>query len=88
MSSAANIQYAICKEEDRLIFTTPAFKVGPDSVLHSGIYNREFSSMLAGAVPFRKLYSYGLAELSDPADVDAVDRLFAVRDKPICLAHF
>jgi len=56
LSSAANIQYAICKEEDRLIFTTPAFKVGPDSVLHSGIYNREFSSMLASATVAGMIY--------------------------------
>jgi len=48
LNSTAN-KYIICKEEDRLIFTTPAYKVGPDSVLHSGIYNREFSSMLASA---------------------------------------
>lgn len=56
MSSAANRQYTICKEEDRLIFTTPAYKVGPDSVLHSGIYNREFSSMLASAAVAGTIY--------------------------------
>lgn len=56
MISAANRQYTICKEEDRLIFTTPSYKVGPDSVLHSGIYNREFSSMLASAAVAGTIY--------------------------------
>lgn len=56
MSGAANRQYTICKEEDRLIFTTPSYKVGPDSVLHSGIYNREFSSMLASAAAAGTIY--------------------------------
>ena len=41
--------YTIRKEEDKLIFVTPAFKTELDSVLHSGIYNREFASMLASA---------------------------------------
>jgi hypothetical protein len=49
LSSGTNTQYTICKEEDRLIFATPAYKVGPESVLHSGIYNREFSSTLSAA---------------------------------------
>jgi hypothetical protein len=57
LSSAADRQYTICKEEDRLIFTTPAYKVGPDSVLHSGIYNREFSSMLASAAVAGMIYA-------------------------------
>ncbi len=54
--SSANRQYTICKEEERLIFTTPAYKAGPDSVLHSGIYNREFSSMLASAAVAGVIY--------------------------------
>jgi len=49
LSSAAERNYTVRKEEDKLIFATPAYKVGPDSVLHSGIYNREFSSVLASA---------------------------------------
>ena len=50
MTSEANKNYTISKEEDKLIFATPSFRVGPESVLHSGIYNREFSSVLASAV--------------------------------------
>ncbi len=49
MKSAAEKNYTIDKEEGKLIFTTPAYRADPDSVLHSGIYNREFSSMLASA---------------------------------------
>jgi len=44
----------------------------------------EFSSLLVGAVNFRSLYRYGLAELSDPGYVRVVDRIFAVEDKPMC----
>ncbi len=39
--------YTIEKKEDCLIFRTTHFDPGQGSVLHSGIYNREFSSMLA-----------------------------------------
>lgn len=49
MKNTANKNYTIRKEKDKLIFATPAYKAGPDSVLHSGIYNREFSSALASA---------------------------------------
>lgn len=41
--------YTISKEEDRLIFRTTSFAAGLDSLLHSGIYNREFASLLASA---------------------------------------
>ena len=49
MNSFASRSYTIKKEEGKLIFTTPAFTDELDSVLHSGIYNREFSSVLASA---------------------------------------
>jgi len=48
----------------------------------------EFSSLLMGAVNFRSLYRYGLAELSDPGYVTVVDRIFAVEEKPICMTPF
>ena len=50
MNSVASRSYTIKKEEGKLIFTTPAFTDELDSVLHSGIYNREFSSVLAASV--------------------------------------
>jgi len=48
----------------------------------------DFSSLLVGAVDFRSLYRYGLADVSDPEYVDVVDRLFAVRDRPVCMTSF
>jgi len=47
----------------------------------------EFSSLLMGAVDFQHLYAYNLAEISDPAAVPVVNRLFAA-PKPICLTDF
>ena len=48
----------------------------------------DFSSLLMGAVPLRRLVSYGFAELSDPALLDQVDRLFTFKEKPVCYTGF
>ena len=48
----------------------------------------EFSSLLMGSVGFRKLYTFGLAEISDARYIDTVDRLFRVWEKPICVTRF
>lgn len=48
----------------------------------------EFSSLLVGAVPFKRLLSYGLAELSDPAYTETIHRLFLTDERPICLTRF
>lgn len=48
----------------------------------------DFSSLLVGAISFRRLYTYGRATLSDPQYVDQLQRLFAVDEKPICLTRF
>ena len=45
-----NPNYTIAEKENCLIFRTAHFKSDQGSVLHSGIYNREFSSMLASMV--------------------------------------
>lgn len=47
-----------------------------------------FSSLLAGAVDFKNLYQYGLADISDLAYIDVVNRIFAVEAKPICMTAF
>lgn len=39
--------FSISKDDTRLVFRTQNFTAGRGSVLHSGIYNREFSSVLA-----------------------------------------
>jgi membrane protein YdbS with pleckstrin-like domain len=39
--------YSLSKDEEKLVFRTANFIAGRGSVLHSGVYNREFSSWLA-----------------------------------------
>lgn len=41
-----NINYQLTHERDTLIFTTSSFKAEKTSVLHSGVYTKEFASML------------------------------------------
>jgi predicted acetyltransferase len=48
----------------------------------------EFSSLLTGSVDFYSLYRYGLVEISDPAYIETVNRLFAVEQKPMCTTSF
>ena len=48
----------------------------------------DFSSLLMGVVPLRRLAKYGFAELSDPACLDQVDRFFTFREKPVCNTGF
>jgi len=42
-----NSTYRMAKDTTRLVFRTTSFVANRGSVLHSGIYNREFSSVLA-----------------------------------------
>jgi len=44
--------------------------------------------MMMGAVGFRKLHTYGLARISDETYLDAVDRLLAWHQKPVCVTGF
>ena len=44
--------------------------------------------MLTGVIDFNTLYKYNLADISDPAYVDNVDKMFAVRNKPSCFTLF
>jgi predicted acetyltransferase len=48
----------------------------------------EFSSLLVGCVDFCSLVRYGLADISDPTYLEAVNRIFAVERKPICTTSF
>lgn len=48
----------------------------------------EFSSLLMGVIPFKRLLNYGLAEISKPRYADTVNRLFLTETKPICLTDF
>jgi predicted acetyltransferase len=46
------------------------------------------SSMLMGAVSFSRLYSLGLAEISNVEYIEKVSRLFALDTKPMCTSTF
>lgn len=48
----------------------------------------DFSSLLIGAISFKRLYEYGRVTLSDARHVALIQRLFAVEDKPICMTRF
>ncbi|MFZ0543823.1 MAG: GNAT family N-acetyltransferase [Candidatus Promineifilaceae bacterium] len=48
----------------------------------------EFSSLLMGVISFRKLYDYSLVQVSDPAYLDLLHRLFFTETKPICITRF
>ena len=48
----------------------------------------EFSSMFMGCVPFKKLYHYGLAEISDTSYINVINKLFWTGEKPICTTEF
>lgn len=48
----------------------------------------EFSSLITGALGFRRLFDYGLAELSDQSYLETVDRLFHTDQPPFCMTHF
>ena len=48
----------------------------------------EFSSLIMGAIDFKSLYAYSLADISNPARVREIDSLFAVDHKPVCTTPF
>jgi hypothetical protein len=75
--------------------TVVYFENGRAAVVPNGDYEVEmsldvsdFSSLLMGVISFRKLYEYGLVELSDPAYLDLLHRLFFFETKPICITRF
>lgn len=47
----------------------------------------EFSSLIMGAVGFKKLYHYGLASITDKMYILTIDKMFAA-PKPICISKF
>ncbi|MBU7018933.1 MAG: GNAT family N-acetyltransferase [Theionarchaea archaeon] len=48
----------------------------------------EFSSLVMGVIPFKQLYRYGLADISDVNRIDVVDALFRTEEKPVCTTRF
>ncbi|MBK9049535.1 MAG: GNAT family N-acetyltransferase [Chloroflexi bacterium] len=47
-----------------------------------------FSSLIMGAISFRELMNYGLAEISHPQHIPTVNRLFYSEQQPVCLSLF
>jgi hypothetical protein len=74
---------------------TVAFADGKPGVVEDGQHDvaldldiAEFSSLLMGAVDLETLCLYGLAEVSDPAWIPRLTRLFATPRKPITTTPF
>ena len=54
---SVNTTYSLRKEDGQLIFTTPSYMADKGSVLHEGIYNNEFASMLSAMAVCGSLYA-------------------------------
>ena len=50
--------------------------------------NKTASALLMGVIPFKSLYRYSLASISDPRYLDTVNKLFLADEKPICMTWF
>lgn len=61
-------------------------KAGYDATVDLDI--ADFSSLIVGAVNFRTLLKYGIAQISDYKYSDIVDKIFEMPEKPICLTMF
>jgi predicted acetyltransferase len=57
-----------------------------DVEIHLDISN--FSSLVMGAVNFKNLYNYNLAEISDIKYIDTVNKIFMTDTKPKCTTQF
>jgi predicted acetyltransferase len=66
----------------------PSVRDGDDYDIAIELDVAELSSLLMGVVSFRTLHRYGMAAISDERHIDAVTRLFAVEEKPICWTWF
>jgi predicted acetyltransferase len=75
--------YTLSLDQGRLKFDDAS---QPDVSLTMDI--SDFSSLLMGVVPLRRLVSYGYAELSDTGFLHTLDRLFTSTEKPVCYTGF
>mgnify|MGYP006277368827 CR=1 FL=1 len=48
----------------------------------------DFSSLVVGAVDFKRLHTYGRAQISDVEYLETIQRLFAAARPPICMTGF
>lgn len=67
---------------------TPRLSESGDHDVEVALDVSDFSSLLVGAVDFKSLYRYGLADISDPGYVDTVQKLFFTDAKPVCMTSF
>jgi hypothetical protein len=56
MKNIPDKQYTLKTEKNRLVFRTTSFKAEKTSVLHSGVYTKEFSSMMLASAA--SIFSY------------------------------
>jgi predicted acetyltransferase len=71
--------------------TTGSTVSGPDTVetpISISLDIADFSSLVLGAVGFKTLYAYGLAQLSNAGELDRVHRLFRTPARPRCVTAF
>jgi predicted acetyltransferase len=75
--------------------TVVCFTDGRPSVSKGKRYDAEIkidisdlSSLITGAVDFRHLYRFGLAEISNEQYIQQLDRLFRIDEKPLCMTQF
>lgn len=54
---SVNATYSLRKADGQLIFMTPSFIADKGSVLHEGIYNHEFASMLSAMAVCGTIYA-------------------------------
>ncbi len=66
----------------------PKMKTGNEYDVEIVMDVADYSSMVMGVVPYDKLYEYGQAEISDPAYLDTVTKIFTADKKPICVTQF
>jgi predicted acetyltransferase len=48
----------------------------------------DFSSLIMGAIDFRTLFNFGLAEISDERYLETIHRIFYTERKPACITDF
>jgi predicted acetyltransferase len=75
--------YGICFEKGKLCLADAS-----DADVTLSIDISDFSSLIMGAVPLRRLLDYGYAALSDPSYGERLDRMFSFREKPACYTGF
>jgi len=67
---------------------TPHLKKGVNHEVEIRLDVSDFSSFIMGVVPFKSLYNYRLAEISDIKYINVVSKIFMTEENPICTTLF